>query len=100
MLIVFRNVFPPFVPGVVRAFGSSEETDGLDGGGNRDADGDRFAACRACKFATVGMAPVLFRPFDIGKAGRGDVGGPKVGLDGRGNVVAIAAVVYMLVVVC
>lgn len=40
----------------------------------------------------VGMAPLLFRVFATGSAGRAMFGGPLDGRDGRGSVVAMAKV--------
>ena len=93
MLMVFLMVFPAaFTPGVVRNFGSVVCE--LDAEGRPDVEGARsplFGKLGGVlsKLDTVGIAPVLFRVFVEGKAGRAVVGGPYDGLEGLGIAAAM-----------
>ena len=93
ILIVFRNVFPALFTAGGRTL--ENEGDGVGLGllavGSRGVEGDLRPDLgnpwAACKFAAVGIAPVLLRPF--GSAGRAVFGGPSEGLPGRGIVAAM-----------
>ena len=81
MLIVFRIVLPAaFTPGTVRTFGRDVVGSGVVGvcvleGVRRPLLGK--GVCNpVCESAIVGIAPVLFRVFVVGIAGKDVVGGP------------------------
>lgn len=98
MLIVFRIVLPaPFTPGVVLNLGRlTLLPPGVAGAERFDAEGarrpllgNRGGEVLILESVMVGMFPVLFRVFVVGKAGKAVVGGPYEGLDGRGIAAAI-----------
>jgi hypothetical protein len=85
MLIVFLMLFPAeLTPGVVRNLGRVEVPDVVGEGRPRFVKGARSPLLGKLggdvllfsKLDKVGIAPVLFRVFVIGKAGSAVVGGP------------------------
>lgn len=85
MLIVFLIVFPAaFTPGAVRILGRVELPPGVVGGGIPEVEGARSPLLGKLggdvsplpRLDKVGIAPVLFRVFVVGKAGSAVVGGP------------------------
>jgi len=97
MLIVFRIVlFGPFSPEGVLCFGSVALPPGVVGGGSCEVEGalrplrgKPEAGEGESDSGVIGMPPILFLDFDIGKAGKAVVGGPYDGLEGRGIAAAI-----------
>lgn len=86
MLICFRIVLPaPFTPGVVLSLGRVVLPPGVPGaevevfedeGARRPLFGSRGGEVLILESEMVGMFPVLFRVFVVGKAGNAVVGGP------------------------
>jgi hypothetical protein len=98
MLIAFRMDLPaPFTPPTSCNLGSGEgETTNGEGvpyeedGARRPLLGRGVCAARVAS-GRVGMAPVLFRVFVVGIAGKAVVGGPRGGREGLGMLAAILA---------
>lgn len=100
MLIVFLIVLPAlFTPGVDFDFGSAEGPPGVVGSARCDPEGARrplfgklgAGARDELESDGLGMLPVLFLVFVVGKAGRAVFGGPYDGLEGRGIAAAIVS---------
>jgi hypothetical protein len=67
----------PGLPGTLTDEGARSPLRGIAGGDSPNFESEE------------GRVPVLFRVLPTGKAGSAAVGGPKDGLDGRGNDAAI-----------
>jgi hypothetical protein len=87
MLTVFLMVLPALLTPGNLGLGIVDGSEGLLGITLADGARRPLLGVLGADLEDDGMLPVLFRDFEIGKAGRAMFGGPCDGRDGRGSVV-------------